>query len=243
MVASTPSPSSGVGTTHQQNTPRWLQLAFVATIVVNICLIGFRLLLSPQFFSQSGSLGYVLELVVSLAVYAVVGCAFLRLLLIVGHSALTIGTRVGVLTGVLWVINHAIETFVTQPSHLISLSAFLGAFALWGVAGFLVAHQTRSIRYGFVAALWSAMLTVLLTITFGLLLMLVALPQLAFLEHNDPDFLRSQWNNVTLFAIANTLDAGFSHLVEAPFIAAVFGLIGSFLGRLMAPRASSSTQA
>jgi hypothetical protein len=246
MLVPTPSSTSAARETHQQNTRRWLRLAFVITIIVNWCLIGLRLLLSPAFFSQPNDLGYILEPVLSLAVYAAVGLAFLLSLPAAGQSALTIGTRVGLLTGVLWVINHAKETFATLPSlpaTLISISAFLGAFVLWGVAGFLAARQTCSLRYGLIAALWSAMLTVLLTITFGFLLLLVALPQLAFLEHNDPDFLRSHWNNVTLFAIANTLDAGFSHLLEAPIIAVVFGIVGSLFGRLIAPKATAAPEA
>ena len=78
----------------------------------------------------------------------------------------------------------------------------------------------------------------LVGVAFGLLLMNIALPHLASQEITDPDFVRSHWNNVTLLAIANTLDAGSSHLLEAPIIALVFGLIGSGLGRLTTRRQS-----
>jgi hypothetical protein len=157
------------------------------------------------------------------------------------QSAVRIGSRIGIMTGVLWTIDLAIETFATLSPSLaafVSLAFFVTAFLLWGLAGFLTVCETHSLGYGLVAAVWSAMLTVLMTVAFGFLLMNVALPHLASQELTDPDFLSSHWNNVTLFAIANTLDAGFSHLLEAPIIALVFGLVGSGLGRLTARRRS-----
>src|SRR5579883_684346 len=78
MLVPTPSSTSAARETHQQNTRRWLRLAFVITIIVNWCLIGLRLLLSPAFFSQPNDLGYILEPVLSLAVYAAVGLACSR---------------------------------------------------------------------------------------------------------------------------------------------------------------------
>src|SRR5579885_970146 len=87
MLVPTPSSTSAARETHQQNTRRWLRLAFVITIIVNWCLIGLRLLLSPAFFSQPNDLGYILEPVLSLAVYAAVGLAFLLSLPSAGQSA------------------------------------------------------------------------------------------------------------------------------------------------------------
>jgi hypothetical protein len=68
---------------------------------------------------------------------------------------------------------------------------------------------------------------------------MTALPTLAHGEIGDPDYVRSGWTDVRAFAIANTFDAGFTHLVEAPVIAATLGALGSGLGRLMAPRGPS----
>jgi hypothetical protein len=220
---------------------RWLRLAFLLVIGVDFCLIGLRLVFSPAFFSMPDSLGYVVAPAVLLAAYGATGLVLLAKRSEAGRSAVRIGSRLGILTGVLWMINLAMETFATLATPLaalISSAFFVTAFLLWGLAGFLTARETRSLGYGLAAAVWSAMLTVLMTVTFGFLLMDVALPHLASQEITDPDFVRSQWNSVTLFAIANTLNAGFSHLLEAPIIALVFGLMGSGLGRLTTRRQS-----
>jgi hypothetical protein len=55
---------------------------------------------------------------------------------------------------------------------------------------------------------------------------------LAHGEISDPDYLRSGWTDVRAFAIANTFDAGFTHLVEAPVIAAVLGALGGGIALL-----------
>jgi hypothetical protein len=225
---------------------RWLRLAFLLTVGINFCLIGLRLVMTPTFFSMPGSLGYVVLPAVLLVVYGAAGMVLLAKPVEASRSSVRIGSRIGILTGVLWIIDLAVETFATLPpslAALVSLAFFVTAFLLWGLAGFLTACETHSLSYGLVAAAWSAMLTVLMTVAFGFLLMNVALPHLASQELTDADFLRSHWNDVTLFAIANTLDAGFSHLLEAPIIALVFGIIGSGLGRLTARRRSLASVA
>jgi hypothetical protein len=228
--------SAPIRPTQRRSTVRWIRLLCVATVAMSLFLIGLRVILSPGFFVMPGSIGYLLEPIILLLAYAAVGIALTARA--PAQMPLSIGTVIGILAGVLWIINHTIEMFISLPSQaapLISGPFFLGAFLLWGAAGFLAARTSRSFGYGLIAALWSAMLTVLLTDAYGFLLMHVALPHLAQIEASDPDFLRSHWDNVTLFAIANTLDAGFSHLLEAPFIAAIFGAIGSLIGRLSAP--------
>jgi hypothetical protein len=217
---------------------RWLRLAFLVAIAVNFFLMALRLVISPAFFAMPGSVGYVVEPAVLLVAYAAGGLVLLDKRSRAIRSAVSIATRIGVMTGVLWIIDLAVETFATLPSlpaALISGAFFLTAFLLWGLAAFRAARQTRIFGLGLVAAVWSAMLTVLVTVAFGFLLMNVALPHLASQEVSDPDFLRSHWNDVTLFAIANTLGAGFSHLLEAPIIAFVFGIVGSGFGRVIVP--------
>lgn len=228
--------STPIRATQRRRTMRWIRLLCVVTVAVSLFLIGLRVILSPDFFSMPGSIGYLLEPIILLLAYAAIGIALTARA--PAQMPLYIGTVTGVLAGVLWIVNHTIEMFVSLPSQatlLISGPFFLGAFLLWGAAGFLAARKSRSFGDGLIAALWSAMLTVLLTDAYGFLLMHVALPHLARIEVSDPDFLRSHWDNVSLFAIANTLDAGFLHLLEAPFIAAVFGAIGSLFGRLSTP--------
>ena len=115
-------------------------------------------------------------------------------------------------------------------------AAMLGLFLLWGAVGFVGARRLRSFRGGVLAAVWSAVPAMLLTLAFGFLLVNVSLTRLAHDEIGDPDYARSGWTDTRAFAIANSFDAGFTHLLEAPVLALVCGAAGSAAGRLGARR-------
>lgn len=101
--------------------------------------------------------------------------------------------------------------------------------------GFHTAQRTGVVSSGMLAAVWSAMLCVLLTIACGLLLTFTSLSHLEQQLVADPDFLRSHWRDLRAFAIANTFDDTFSHLLGGPLVATIVGAVGSSLS-LLVPR-------
>jgi hypothetical protein len=179
--------------------------------------------------------------VVGLAVYA---AAVFALPFLAGRfpgapAAVRVGTVAGLIGGALDMANITIESLPALPQPIVSfttLVAMLGLFLAFAVAGFLGGRRTGSLRLGAAAAVWSGVVAILIAVTFGFLLVNTALPTLAHDEVGDPDYARSGWTDVRAFAIANTFDAGFTHLVEGPVIAAVLGAAGSGLGRLGARR-------
>ena len=132
----------------------------------------------------------------------------------------------------MWVVHLALETFSSAAGIPVTAPFLLGAFVLWGVAGFVGARQTDSLSPGIVAAIWSAMICVVVAITFGFLLTYTSLPTLERQLVADPDFLRSHWDDLRAFAIANSFDSAFSHLLGALLVSAVFGTVGSVAGIL-----------
>jgi len=74
------------------------------------------------------------------------------------------------------------------------------------------------------------MIGVLMTVTFGFLLGLAALPRLEYLLAGDADFARSGWQDLHAFALANQFDSGFSHLLGGLVIGAIVGTIGAAAG-------------
>lgn len=84
------------------------------------------------------------------------------------------------------------------------------------------------------------MICVLITIAFGLLLTYISLSHLAHQLVADPDFLRSHWRDLRAFAIANSFDSAFSHLLGGLLIGIIVGAIGACLG-LCVPRSHSRT--
>jgi hypothetical protein len=202
-------------------------------LLVALLLLGARVLLSPDLVRQPGALVYLLEPLVLLVGYGV-----LALLLTRGEGddqrqAIAVGTVIGLLSALLWLINLSLETFTTAGDSwgiLATAPFLLGGFLLWGIAGLVGAWQTQRFVSGVVAALWSAMVCALLTVLYGWVLLFVALPRLAAMMVGNPDFARSQWTDATLFAIANSFDAGFSHLLGALLVGVIVGGVGAGVG-------------
>ncbi len=212
---------------------RSLRAATLTLIAVDLVLIAVRVLAYRPFFAQPQATWYALGPVILLGLYAGGVRALIATSSPDRRVALRVGTVVGLLTGVLWVVNLAGETFTTLNGSLGLLSTapfLLGGFALWGVGGGAAARRTSTLRSGILAAVWGALLCVLLTVTFGFLLLYTSLPRLEHDLLNDPDWLRSGWGDLRAFALANTFFAGFTHLLVAPLVGAVVGTIGGAVG-------------
>jgi hypothetical protein len=220
-----------------------LRLIMLVGILLNLALIGGQLLLYPPLLARPNALTYVLEPVVGLLIYAVVTLGVTHQVGPKRRLALRIGSVIGVISGILFVINLASETFLDLPapaSLFATAPFFLGTFALWGVAGYRSARPTNSAPLGILAAIWSAMCTIVITLLFGFSLSYVALPRLQQILATSPEYARSHWTDLHAFAIVNQFDSAFSHLLVAIVIAATLGTLGSLIGATLA---RSSTQA
>ncbi len=209
-----------------------VQRALFALLLLNCTLIVAQVLLYPPLLAQPGSTLYILEPLVLLIVYAGLMWTFTRRATQDRQAALRVGTLLGLLGGVLWIVNLAAETFLNGAGVATTAPFLLGGFALWSGAGFVAARRAGSLLLGILAAVWAGMITVLLTVTFGFILGLVALPRLVQLIADNPDFLRSGWPDQQAFALANQFDSGFSHLLGALLISTAVGAIGAGVGRL-----------
>jgi len=214
--------------------PIWLRRGVLVAVLLDVALVGGLALRYRPLLAQPDATRYLLEPLILLLVYAAFGI-WLGTLRSTSHRiALEVGVALGLLTGALWLVNLTTETFTDLTGRLGILATapfLLGAFALWGVAGAVAAWRTHRVHLGLLAALTSAILCVLLTVTYGFLLPYVALPLLEQALVGNPDYLRSGWADLRAFTIANTFDAGFSHLLVAPIVAALVGGLGGTLAR------------
>jgi hypothetical protein len=224
---------------------RTLRLWLLVLIACDVALLALRVATYPAFFAMPGALGYLLEPVVPLASYAAVVFAlpFAAARLPGASVALRVGGVIGLLGGCVEVASTALESLVSLPQHAVAIvtgSAMFGLFLLFGVAGYIGAQCVRGFWPGLLSAIWSAMCAILLVLTFGFVLAMTSLPTLAQDGIGDPDYARSGWTDARAFAIANTFDAGFTHLAEAPVIAAVLGALGASMTRFTMWRDRSS---
>ena len=144
---------------------------------------------------------------------------------------------VGVALGTLEMVNISVETFagLSGAANLTTTAPLiLGPFLVWSVVAGWAARATWSPRTGLLAAVWSAMVTMVIGVTYGFVLALVVPDRLAHDLVNDPDYLRSGWTDVNAFVLANTFDNGFTHLLGGLIVGSVVGLIGSLIGMRLA---------
>jgi hypothetical protein len=220
----------------------WLQhlrVATLAVILLDLALIGGQVLLYRPLLAQPNALTYMLEPVVMLLVYAGVTLWVTSAAGPQRRLALHEGSVIGLIGGVLFAINLASETFLdlAPPASLFATAPlFLGTFALWGVGGYRAARRTGSVPPGILAAVWSGMCTILITVTFGFILAYTSQPRLQQNLVASPEYTRSGWNDLHAFAIANQFDSAFSHLLVAVIIAAILGTLGSLIGASRARR-------
>jgi hypothetical protein len=220
---------------------RRLRLWLLIVIAADLGLVAVRVATYQAFLSMPGALGYLMPAVVALAVSAaVVGTLPLLASRSSGAAAaVQVGALVGLIGGAIDMASITMESVLVLPQNIVAVAtlvAMVSLFLSFGVAGFLGGRGSGSFRLGVGAAVWSAVVAILIAVTFGFLLVNTSLPKLGHDEIGDPDYARSGWTDVRAFAIANTLSAGFTHLVEGPVIAAVLGAAGSGIGQLGAGR-------
>lgn len=108
--------------------------------------------------------------------------------------AVRVGTVAGPIGGALDMANVLLESLVTLPRQIVTvttLAAMLGLFLLFGVAGFHGGRRTASFWLRLGAAIWSAVVAILIAVTCGFLPVNTSLPKSAYDEMGDPDYLRS----------------------------------------------------
>lgn len=148
--------------------------------------------------------------------------------------ALSDGTIVGLVIGLMFIADIAVENFVPMNSQLSTLSTlsfmlfiFLG-FA--GAGGRSVVH-TDQVSLGVISSVWSALISVLIALFFGFIVNFLFPRQLEQNLQASAEFVRSGIRDLATFTFYNTLDSASSHLLEVPLIAAVCGTIGSLVGK------------
>jgi len=222
-------PAAGVG--------RWRRQIALAVLTLDAALVA-GLAADGSVLAHPGGWGYVIAALGGVVVYAAAAVALTGSDTPWVATARTVGARLGVITAGMWIASLTVETFAGLrgwPNLIATGPLLLGGFALWGVAAAMTRRRTGSLPAGILAAVCAAMVCVALTITVGFTLAYLALPRLEHNINGSPEYLQSNWGDLHAFAIANTLDAGFTHALIAPIVAAVTGTIGALTARPLRP--------
>lgn len=218
-----------------------VRLALLLGILLNLAMIGVRVFFYRPLLVMPGGLKFVLEPAFLLIVYALLVVWATSRTDPLRRRILQVGTPLGLLGGIIQIVHMWLENLVNfgAANGTVTLSSMLLTFLLWGVAGYRASRTTTSTGLGALAGSWSAMVTMLMAVTFGFALLYSSIPRLDYVA-TWPEFQRSGWGDVHAFSIANTLDSGFSHLLIGPIVGALFGGIAGILARFQHKRQPSA---
>lgn len=222
--------------------PRTVRLALLLSVTLNLAMIGLRVVFYRPLLAMPGGLRFALEPAILLIVYGGLVIWATSHPDPLRQGILQIGTPLGLLGGAVQVVLILLENTVNlgAANGPVTLSSMLVTFSLWGVAGYRASRTiTTNSRAGALAGSWSAVVTMLITVTFGFALLYSSIPRLDYVA-TWPEFQRSGWGDVHAFSIANTLDSGFSHLLIGPIVGAIFGGIASLIARFQRRRQPSA---
>lgn len=210
-----------------------LRRAVLFGVAFNLGLIVVQVSLYRPLLTMPGALRFIVEPMIGLT-----GCGLFAWVSTSGKSvklqeALWPATTWGIVGGALLAVHMALESFGRHigENSWITLAFMFTTFLLWSVAGFIAARNTASAALGLLGGCWSGVVSVIMAVSFGFVLMFFEVPSLDYVA-TWAEFKQSGWRDVHAFAIANSLEAGFTHLVAGLVLGTIFGAIGGGMARI-----------
>jgi hypothetical protein len=209
---------------------RLLRFALVFTTILSLAMVEIRVSSYPSMLRLPGATALLMEVAGLLLLY---GAALFWGTGLASPKLLLQGTTIGLIAGLVQMIHLVSERFASFSgtwNGAITLAFMLTTFMLWGVSGFIATRSGQATPTGIWLAVWSAVVTMTIVVAAGFSLEFFLSPTPPESMLSWPEFKRSGWTDVQAFAIANTLDSAFSHLLIGPVVAAIVGTVGSLLG-------------
>lgn len=213
-----------------------LRITLLLVIALNLVMVGIRVFLDPQILGMPGGLQSALEPAALLTLDALIVIWATNGDSPVSRAVVREGTIVGLISGTLEVVHITLENFGHFNARVESVSTggiLLGLLLLWGIAGYRVTRSTAEFGAGLLAGSWSAMVGMLMAMTYGFSQLFWGLPRLEQRNVGSPDFLRSGWTDLHTFTIADVFEAGFKVLLIGPVAGAVLGGLGAIIARMI----------
>lgn len=198
-------------------------------IVLSLIQIAIGVHSYSAYWTQHGALTFVLEPVCVLALYAAAIAWIDGSTNALWTAILPMAFRIGLATALVEILSLSIEDnlLFRVSGAIVPLTSMLTLFSLWGLAGWFGCRRLQSFRAGLATAVSSAAICMLFGVAAGFFVELLIAPPSPTAVATWAEFQRSGWTDPHAFAIANTLDSGFTHLLLAPAIAAIVGGLGS----------------
>ncbi len=212
--------------------PSIVQKGFLWAVLLGIALVllGWLLVPTTNLLSVGGAL-------LVLFIYGLVGyLGFSRL----GPEILGLITLFGLLAAAVFAGEILLEYAVLPGDNTAwGIIEFGLVFVLYFLSSLVMAYRSRSMRDGILAALVSAMLSsvvwlIVLLLTFYIFRGTARQEQVFMAEGDYEDFARSGLKDFSAFVMEDFFGAAFFHLLLAPLIAGILGVLGGLLGKGLA---------
>jgi hypothetical protein len=215
-------------------------LVVAAIPLATLGLAAVALHREPAFFLQPNAQRYVSEAAIPLVLYAAIAVivAFRRS----PHPhALRFATLAGLALSVPDILSLCIENGIpfSVSSPALQISVMLLLFLGWGYVAYHLAASGLGRLASIASAVWATFLNVTVAVAAGVLLELFLHPPPPAYVGTWAEYTRSGWTSPRAFAVANTFDSVFSHLLLSPIVALVFGSLGAAIGSAVARRRMS----
>ena len=213
---------------------RQIMLCVIAVDLIMAIIATFMyrpLLTMPHFYL------YILELGIMFPVYIVI--------LVLGTrpsadiAILRISTFFGIIAALLEIFHISIENFghLNARAETVSTGIFMGGlFLLFALSGLKIALKKHSVVSGMLGAGWTSVVCMLIVMTFGLSQLFWSFAAIEAHDIGNPDFIRTGWNDMHAFVIADIFEACFKILIMGPIIGIILGSLSGVIARLLLNR-------
>ena len=214
-----------------------LRIVLLIVIAINIIMMIIATFMYSPLLTMPHSYTYILELGVMLLLYIaiVIGATKASFDL----NTICIATFFGVIASLLEIVHISIENFghLKSQAETVSTGIFMGGlFFLFALAGYRITIVKREVVAGVLGASWSAVVCMLIVMTFGLSQLFWSFGSIEKHDIGDPDFVRTGWTDMHAFVIADIFEACFKILLMGPIVGIFFGLLGAVIARFFIPK-------
>jgi len=211
-----------------------LRLTLLSVIAASTVMAIIATLMYPPLLTMPNSTSYILKLVIMLLFY---GILVLRATSpATDQTILRVGTLFGLAACILEIVHILVENFghLNARTETISTGIFMaGLFILFALSGYVVTRDKGNIASGMWCGSWSAVVCMLIVITYGLSQLFWSFETMEKHNVGNPDFIRTGWSDLHAFVIADIFEAGFKILFVGLVAGMIFGCCGAVAAKLL----------
>src|SRR5260221_837483 len=207
---------------------RMLRFTLLSLIAASMAMAILATLLYPPLLTMPNSATYILKLMIMLVLHSIFILWATRSP--ADQIVLRIGTLFGAIACSLEIVHILIEVFgsLNARTETISTGLFMiSLFVLFGMSGYFAGSNKRNLISGVWTGLWSAVVCMLVVMTYGLSQLFWSFDALEKRNVGNPDFVRTGWTDLHAFVIADIFEACFKILFLGPVAGIIFGLSGA----------------